>query len=56
MANIPYTQNPTFWDITFGDRLSLKVHVDNLMVRTLKRFRCQKNTVSKKQKDPHVFF
>ena len=52
MANIPYTQNPTFLDITFGE----KVHVENLMVRTLKRFRCQKNTVSKKQKDPHVFF
>ena len=28
--HISYTQNPTFWDITFGERLSLKVHVENL--------------------------
>ena len=32
----PYTQNPTFSGITFGERLSLKVHGENLMIRALK--------------------
>ena len=35
--SIPYTPNPTFLGITFDERLTFKVHVENLRVRALKR-------------------
>ena len=35
--SIPYTPNPTFLGITFDERLTFKVHFENLRIRALKR-------------------